>query len=119
MEILKENQYKDYKRLYFKKEKFELEEHYNQLKSIERREINESSEPTPRVFTYDTGSNPESPNDDSGTSEIKNYTTDIKSDSLFQKILNVAVGNSNQTTDSMLNLQKKLPIFKKGRRIGK
>ncbi|EMM83699.1 hypothetical protein LEP1GSC037_4207 [Leptospira interrogans str. 2006001854] len=71
MEILKENQYKDYKRLYFKKEKFELEEHYNQLKSIERREINESSEPTPRVFTYDTGSNPESSNDDSGASEIK------------------------------------------------
>ncbi|WP_017852173.1 flagellar export protein FliJ [Leptospira interrogans serovar Szwajizak] len=71
LEILKENQYKDYKKLYFKKEKFELEEHYNQLKSIERREINESSEPAPRIFTYDTGSNPESSNDDSGASEIK------------------------------------------------
>ncbi|EJP03165.1 hypothetical protein LEP1GSC034_0067 [Leptospira interrogans str. 2003000735] len=43
----------------------------------------------------------------------KNYTTDIKSDSLFQKILNVAVGNSNQTTDSMLNLQKKITDFQK------
>ncbi len=71
LEILKENQYKDYKKLYFKKEKFELEEHYNQLKSIERRKINESSKSIPRVFTFDTGSNPESPNDDSGASEIK------------------------------------------------
>lgn len=37
LEILKENQYKAYKKLYFKKEKFELEEHYNQLKSIQWR----------------------------------------------------------------------------------
>lgn len=43
----------------------------------------------------------------------KNYTTDIKNNSLFQKILNVAVGNSNQTTDSMLSLQKKITDFQK------
>ncbi|PJZ56527.1 flagellar export protein FliJ [Leptospira barantonii] len=73
LEILKENQYKTYRKLYFKKEKFELEEHYNQLKSIQWREIRESSkpEPAPRVFTYDTGSSVESANDDSGASELK------------------------------------------------
>ncbi|WP_154644875.1 hypothetical protein [Leptospira interrogans] len=31
----------------------------------------------------------------------------------FKKFLNVAVGNSNQTTDSMLNLQKKITDFQK------
>ncbi|MBE8363601.1 flagellar export protein FliJ [Leptospira borgpetersenii] len=71
LEILKENQYKVYKKLYFKKEKFELEEHYNQLKSIQWRKNHASfePEPTPRIFTYDTGSRTE--NDDSGASEIK------------------------------------------------
>ncbi|TGL76144.1 flagellar export protein FliJ [Leptospira yasudae] len=73
LEILKENQYKAYKKSYFKKEKFELEEHYNQLKSIQWRQMNESSEsePAPRVFTYDTGSSSEPANDDSGASELK------------------------------------------------
>ncbi|TGK37553.1 flagellar export protein FliJ [Leptospira gomenensis] len=73
LEILKENQYKEYRKLYFKKEKFELEEHYNQLNSIQRRQSDESSlsQPPPRIFTYDTGSSAENPNDDSGTSELK------------------------------------------------
>ncbi|EMM73720.1 hypothetical protein LEP1GSC043_2559 [Leptospira weilii str. Ecochallenge] len=71
LEILKENQYKAYKKSYFKREKFELEEHYNQLKSIQWRKNYESSEPepAPRIFTYDTGSRTES--DDPGASEIK------------------------------------------------
>ncbi|EMF83523.1 flagellar export protein FliJ [Leptospira weilii serovar Topaz str. LT2116] len=71
LEILKENQYKAYKKLYFKREKFEIEEHYNQLKSIQWRKNYESSEPepAPRIFTYDTGSRTES--NDSETSEIK------------------------------------------------
>ncbi|OLY64757.1 flagellar export protein FliJ [Leptospira santarosai] len=71
LEILKENQYKAYKKVYFKKEKFELEEHYNRLKSIQRRKNYESPEPAPRIFTYDSGSRTESSNDNSGASEIK------------------------------------------------
>ncbi|XDD48974.1 flagellar export protein FliJ [Leptospira sp. WS92.C1] len=73
LEILKENQYKQYRKLYFKKEKFELEEHYNQLKSIQWREIHESTEsqPAPRVFTYDTGPGSETAHDNSGASELK------------------------------------------------
>lgn len=73
LEILKDNQYKQYRKLYFKKEKFELEEHYNQLKSIQWREINESTqpEPSPRIFTFDTGTSTENSNDDAGLSELK------------------------------------------------
>lgn len=43
----------------------------------------------------------------------KNSTTDTKSESLFQKILNVTAENSPQTTDSILSLQKKISDFQK------
>lgn len=43
----------------------------------------------------------------------KNSTTNIKDESLFQKILNVTTENSPQTTDSILSLQKKISDFQK------
>ncbi|AWV69771.1 hypothetical protein D1609_06400 [Leptospira borgpetersenii serovar Hardjo-bovis] len=43
----------------------------------------------------------------------KNSTTNTKSESLFQKIRNITTENSPQTTDSILNLQKKISDFQK------
>lgn len=56
------------------------------------------------------------PNPQTTTRELqksKNSTTDTKSESLFQKILNITSENSPQTTDSILSLQKKISDFQK------